>query len=62
MALATIRSDHGPTLGVDDLGDGDARITLWSNLTNDGPQVSVTLTGEEVERLRDLLDRALEDY
>jgi hypothetical protein len=47
---------------VDDLGDGDARITLWSNLTNDGPQVSVTLMGEEVERLRDLLDRALEDY
>lgn len=62
MALATIRSDHGPTIGVDDLGDGDTRITLWSNLTNDGPQVSVALTGEEVERLRDLLDRALEDY
>jgi hypothetical protein len=62
VALATIRSDHGPTIGVDDLGDGDTRITLWSNLTNDGPQVSVTLTGEEVERLRDLLDRALEDY
>ena len=68
MALATIRSDHGPTIGVDDLGDGDTRITLWSNLTinvvggYDGPQVSVTLMGEEVERLRDLLDRALEDY
>ena len=62
MALATIRSYHGPTVGVDDLGDGDTRITLWSDLSNDGPQVSVALTGDEVERLRDLLDRALEDY
>ena len=62
MALATIRSYHGPTIGVDDLGDGDTRITLWSDLSNDGPQVSVALTGDEVERLRDLLDRALEDY
>jgi hypothetical protein len=62
MALATIKSYHGPTVGVDDLGDGDVRITLWANLSNDGPQVSVVLTGEEVERLRDLLDRALDDY
>jgi hypothetical protein len=47
---------------VDDLGDGDTRITLWSDLSNDGPQVSVALTGDEVERLRDLLERVLEDY
>jgi len=62
MALAAFRSYHGPTVGVDDLGDGDTRITLWSDLSNDGPQVSVALTGDEVERLRDLLDRVLEDY
>lgn len=62
MALSTIQSYHGPTIGVDDLGDGDTRIILWSDLTHDGPQVNVVLTGDEVERLRDLLDRALDDY
>jgi hypothetical protein len=62
MPLSTFTSYHGPTVGVDNLGDGDCRITLWSNLGADGPQVNVALQGDEVEKLRDLLDDVLNDY
>jgi hypothetical protein len=67
MPLSTFTSDHGATVGVDNLGDGDCRITIWSNLGVAGvpvgdTMVSVALQGEEVEKLRDLLDDVLNDY
>lgn len=60
--MSRIETYHGPVVFVTDKGDGDASITLHAFPTLDGPQVSVAMTGDEVERLRALLDEVLDDY
>jgi hypothetical protein len=60
--MACIESNHGPVVFTENLGDGDARITLHAFPTLDGPQVTVALTGDEVEALHAALSEVLDDY
>ena len=60
--MSRMNTYDGPVVFTDNLGDGDARITIHAHPTLDGPQVTVALTGSEVEALHAALSEVLDDY